>query len=136
MSNLSNFTITLDRSWDFLKLSALIHLFAGILIYRSSFAITAIALLIFILTIHFFYLLYHEYSGKNLCQIHYYGKKWHLLNRNHKSVQFERMDIVFHGGLFRVIELSGLNQKKRLVIFNDQVAPHQLKKLYILRHLP
>ncbi len=129
---LSNFTITLGKSNDFLRAAFLIHIFAAIVLLKSSFPIILIIAMITALAFVMVQIIKKPLPVTNYTHLDYRVNHWLLHQTKGQIIQYDRAYICFDGGLFKLLALSNKNTEKKLLIFNDQLTPFQLRALHII----
>lgn len=129
MLPLSDFTITLSKSKDYLRCVVLLHLLAVIVLVRSGLPFmikTPLGLLVVIFLIN---------TMRNKLPLPHYQKLshhpgyWVLHKANGQQIKYERASISFEGGIFVLLHLTGISPRKVLVIFKDQITVAQYRIL-------
>ncbi|MDP3270197.1 MAG: hypothetical protein Q8M40_14255 [Legionella sp.] len=64
-------------------------------------------------------------------QIQYRNDLWYLWMKMGSNVSYENATILIHNDFFQLICFSNENQKKVIVLFNDQLSTQQLRLLHI-----
>jgi len=129
---ISDFTIKLNSSKDYFKLAILLHLFALIVLFNSSFPllllIAGIVTLIFSIT--------NIYICKTplpkYIKLTYQERHWLIYKKNCEPIKYESATISFNGGIFIILNLTGISKSKKIVIFIDQLTKEQLRKLRLI----
>lgn len=126
---ISNFTIKIKPSNDFIRLLNIVHIAAGISILKSNFA----GPIIFILLISLLFSLIlckknHQSNLFNLEKLSYQNGNWQM---NHLEKQYDSLKISFNAGIFLIIHLKNNAHSKRIYLFHDQITANQMNKIII-----
>lgn len=129
MLPLSNVTITLNKSKDYLKCTCLLHLLTLIVLMRSGLPL-ALKSFFGILVIVFFIKIFRaKLPLPNYQQLTYHRGYWLLHETVGQQIKYERAEIGFEGGIFILLKLTGISPRKTLVIFKDQITVEQYRIL-------
>ena len=124
----SDFTITLNKSTDYLRVALIIHGLAIIILLNS--ALPSLVLFPSVLALLLFLLRSISRPPLPLYgRLSYHAGSWLLHRVNGQYTQYKRATIDFDGGLFILLTLSDSSPTKKLVIFNDQITEAQYRVL-------
>ena len=132
---LSDITITLNKSNDYLKLTILIYAGAIWVLWLSALPLILKCLITLILLIILLQLWRGAIPFPSFTQISYQAGLWQLLGRDGQEYKFEQAFISFEGGLFFLLTFTGNSARKTIVVFSDQIATSQSRCLWLLRRL-
>jgi len=129
LSLLSEIAIEPGKSKTYLRLILLVYSITVILILYSSIELFIKPILLF------FFLLKINWSNQNSCssikKIQYIGDEWVLETHQNRKESYTQAGVLIHNPLFQLIEFTNANQKKRIVLFWDQITSHQLRLLHL-----
>lgn len=129
MLPLSDFSITFNKSNDFLRCILLVHMAAGGLLLLSALDSLMITFFLILLGAS---LLYTKSSQPHYKKLTYHQKFWMLEYHDGHQMKVTTVDIRFDGGFFLLLLLASNNSKKRLIVFNDQLTQTQHRTLNVL----
>lgn len=76
-----------------------------------------------------------EWATKNPCadieELRALQNQWQLTFHDGKVDSFEKIIILIHNPLFALIQLTGFEKNKKLILFNDQISVSELKLLHV-----
>ena len=128
----SDFTITLNKSMDYLRIALIVHGLAFIVLLNSALPL----LMLFPSMLILFFLLVRSIHNKTplpiYCKLSYHPGYWLLHRSNGQYTKHERATIHFDGGLFILLGLSGISPAKTLVVFKDQMTVAQYRVLKLI----
>ena len=127
----SNFTITLNKSKDYLCCAVSIHVLAIIVLFRSSLPLLLIISMTLVLIILLFLVCCSKSPLPRYHKLSYHPRYWLLHQVNGQQVKYEHASIGFDGGLFILLTLTHSNSRKNLVIFKDQMTTEQYRILML-----
>ena len=64
----------------------------------------------------------------------YHPSYWMLHKSKGQLLKYERASIGFDGGIFFYLNLTGINPRKNLIIFKDQIDVAQFRVLKLIAH--
>ncbi|WP_203162714.1 hypothetical protein [Legionella bononiensis] len=77
-----------------------------------------------------------EFKNQNPChfidEMSYRNKQWFVAMRNGATHDCDDLRIIVHNTIFHLIQLSILDKKKLLVLFNDQIPDNQVRQLHLI----
>ncbi len=131
MSPLSEIVIEPGKSKTYFRLILVAYLITAILIFYSS-----IALFIKLILLGFvFILLKIDWTNQSPCssvkKIQFMNNAWVLEADPDNKVTYNQAVILIHNPLFQLIEFTNPSQKKRIVLFLDQITNYQLRLLHL-----
>ncbi|KTC77754.1 Uncharacterised protein [Legionella bozemanae] len=131
MSPLSEIVIEPGKSRTYFRLILVTYLITAILIFYSS-----IALFIKLILLGFvFILLKIDWTNQSPCssvkKIQFMNNAWVLEAAQDNKVTYNQAVILIHNPLFQLIEFTNPSQKKRIVLFLDQITNYQLRLLHL-----
>ncbi|WP_412756053.1 hypothetical protein [Legionella bozemanae] len=131
MSPLSEIVIEPGKSKTYFRLILVTYLITAILIFYSS-----IALFIKLILLGFvFILLKIDWTNQSPCssvkKIQFMNNAWVLEADQDNKVTYNQAVILIHNPLFQLIEFTNPSQKKRVVLFLDQITNYQLRLLHL-----
>ncbi|HHT0591892.1 TPA: hypothetical protein ACTXXA_002912 [Legionella anisa] len=131
MSPLSEIAIEPGKSKTYLRFILVTYLITVILIFYSS-----IALFIKLILLGFiFILLKVDWANQSPCssikKIRFIGNAWVLEIHQDEKQTYTQAVILIHNPFFQLIEFTNSNQKKRIVLFLDQITNYQLRLLHL-----
>ncbi|HHF7365529.1 TPA: hypothetical protein ACPSKY_000625 [Legionella bozemanae] len=131
MSPLSEIVIEPGKSKTYFRLILVTYLITAILIFYSS-----IALFIKLILLGFvFILLKIDWTNQSPCssvkKIQFMNNAWVLEADPDNKVTYNQAVILIHNPLFQLIEFTNPSQKKRIVLFLDQITNYQLRLLHL-----
>lgn len=129
MLPLSNFTIVLNQSKDYLRCSLFIHVLAMIVLLRSALSPLMISAFLLVLVIFLVQIIRSKVPLPKYQKLSYHPGYWLLHEVSGKQTKYEQAAIGFDGGVFLLLTLSGINPRKNLVIFKDQITMEQYRIL-------
>lgn len=131
LSPLSEIVIEPGKSKTYFRLILVAYLITAILIFYSS-----IALFIKLILLGFvFILLKIDWTNQSPCssvkKIQFMNNAWVLEADPDNKVTYNQAVILIHNPLFQLIEFTNPSQKKRIVLFLDQITNYQLRLLHL-----
>ena len=129
MLTLSEFTITFKPSKDYLRGALVLHVLAIIVVLRSALPFLWMSIFIIIIICFFLNILRCKVPMPSCYQLSHHCGYWFLYESNGSVKKYEQMSFGFDGGIFLVLKLTGIQFKKNLVIFYDQMRPEQYREL-------
>ena len=129
---LSDFTITLNKSPDYCRLTFLIYLLAWIMVCCSSLHIRLIIVISILLIVGCLDTIRCGRPLLKYSKLCYQSKRWILYEITGGMSQFEGVCVRFDGGLFFLIELLAGKQRKTLALFKDQLSSDQFRLLKLV----
>lgn len=133
MSPLSNITVIINPSRDYLKLTLLTYGIAAFAWWQSAWSLIT---LITISGILFLLLRSAPFFNNSLSvysKLSYQSGEWILHHANGQQIKYERMSICFDAGFFFILSLTGAHGcRKNITLFADQIPVSQKSLLCIL----
>ena len=129
MLPISEFTITLGTSNDYLRCAVFLHVIAIIVVLRSALPIIVIVTFLLILISMLLGIIYTKTPLPRYQKLTYHPGYWLLHEVDGCQTKYERACIGFEGGIFILLTLAGNSPKKVLAIFNDQITTAQYRVL-------
>ncbi len=132
---LSNLTIKFNQSKDYPRLAWGIHLVAIITLYcvhcSAAYWIVACCLLSWpMMTI-----ICSKMPHPELHALSYHRQFWLLHGVNDQTMKYEKMQIRFDTGFFLLMVLYGINRRRHVVIFRDQITQDECRMLHIIEKI-
>lgn len=135
MLPLFDFSITFNKSNDFLRCILLSHIAAAGLLFFSAFHAIIITLFLILLGASLLYT-YRNTSPQPHCKkLTYHQKFWLLDYHDGNQSKLDAVQVRFDGGFFLLLLLVGKHSKKHLVVFNDQLTQAQHRTLKVLSQI-
>lgn len=131
----SNFSITFNKSNDFLKCMTLIHLSAATLVLLSNFSGLCMALLLSLLMLSFLQAHRNPKPHPNVHQLSCHARCWRLDTLDGQQEEYNTAHINFEGGIFILLRLVNEHSKRIIVLFKDQLTPSQYHVLKVLSRI-
>ncbi len=128
----SNIIITLGKSKDFLRSAFVLHVFALIVLGKSSWPSMLKTGVCFCLIICFIHILRIRRPYSANYQLSHHKGYWLLHDQNQPAFKYEKAVINFEGGIFFLLTLTGISPKKTLLIFYDQISRADHRALMLL----
>ena len=132
MLHLSDFTIILRPSNDYIKSIVIVYLFAVVLLLHSAFPLILMGLNLLILAWFISPILKVRPRSSIYLQLSHRGGHWFLQDTKGKKHRFEQGCVTFDGGIFILFTLIRHHSRKTLVIFNDQLTNDQYRLLRLV----
>ena len=130
-SPLSNVTVRLKFSRDYLRLIVFVHAVAAIAVFQSACPVGLVCALAFALAAHASYLWRQKTPGVLCSELHYWRESWSLLDdTTGELVAYSEVQVRFDFGW--LMWLAFKNPSRRDVfVFQDQLLPdeHRLLRL-------
>lgn len=133
MLPISNFTIRLDASKDYVRIAILLHLLTCIILVRSDLPWPVIMILGSVLMAILLAIIYTKNPLSNYRQLTYHPGYWLLEDRSGHEVAYDKARIHFHGGFYIILRLTGKTTDKKLIIFKDQLTHEQYRCLELMK---
>lgn len=130
MLNLSNCTIRLNKSADYLRLAFLIHLSVLIVLCCSAWPFL-LKLTGFILLLFQFLRIKATGMPSSCFLLVYSNSNWQLHDVYGRQNTYTKMRVVVSTGLFFLVEFANEKQRKIIVIFSDQISKNDFRLLKI-----
>jgi len=130
--HLSNFTITLGKSNNYLRMACLIHVFAIVVLWHSSLPIYVIICMLLVLIVSLTLIARSKIPVPEYNQLSYHKSYWLLHDIHEQEIRYEQAHISFDAGLFILLALTGESPSKKLVIFVDQLSTSQYRALNVI----
>jgi len=126
---LSDFTITLSKSTDYLRCAVLVHVLAALLLLRSALPFLLVVVIVIVLTTLLISICCYGVPTPTYHKLSYHPGYWLLHTRGGQQMKYDVVSIGFDGGMFILLTFSGENKRKNLVIFKDQLTVDQYRIL-------
>lgn len=134
MLPLSSFTITFNKSKDYLRSAFLLYLLAIIVLLRSGLPLVMQFILGWVLILFFTKIIRNKFLFLDCQKLSYHVEYWLLYRSSGQQIKYERASICFEGGMFMMLKLSGISPSTTLVIFNDQITEAQYRMMKVSEH--
>ncbi|MDF1757045.1 MAG: hypothetical protein P1U74_01930 [Legionellaceae bacterium] len=131
----SNLTINLHRSRDYLIFGVAVNLFVLVLMYCAEIPFKYIFGSICLQAWPMLDICQTKLPHSNILKLAYYQKHWFLYHKNGQELEYEKVQIRLDTGLFMLISLSGINKRKNLIIFYDQICDDERRRLNIIEKI-
>ena len=128
----SNIIITFGKSKDFLRSALVLHVFAVIVLLKSSWPMMLKTGVCFGLIVLFIHILRIRRPYSSDYQLSHHKGYWLLHDQNQQASKYENAVISFEGGIFFLLTLTGFSPKKTLLIFYDQISSADHRALMLL----
>lgn len=135
MLNLSNCTIKLGKSANYLRIALLLYVCALLLVLSSNWALLLKLIIGILLLSQLIQIIRYPVPHSHYLMLIYNGKDWLLHDRKERQTSYRKLRIVIDTGLFFLLELQNENQRKMIVIFSDQVTKNDYRLLKITEFL-
>ena len=132
MLPISDFTIKLNSSNDYFKLAILLHLFALIVLFNSSLSTLLLIAGILVLILSIINIFIGKTPLPKYHKLTYQAGYWLIYKKNSLPLKYESAIIGFNGGIFIILNLTGISKPKKIVIFIDQLTKEQLRILKLI----
>lgn len=132
MLTISDFTITFNKSSYYVRLALLLHLFAGIVVLKSSLPIFIVVMMLLVLANAMMRILRSDSHLPLYSKLTYHTNYWLLHGRYGENTQYETMRICFDGGFFMLLHLSNESSEKKILLFKDQLNTNQIRMLHVI----
>jgi hypothetical protein len=126
---LSDFTIILSKSKDYLRCALLLHLVTMVVLVRSGLPFMMKLFLGLLLAISLITIIRNKLPLPNYEKLSYHPGYWLLHEVNGRQTKYEHASVGFEGGIFILLNLTGISPRKILVIFKDQITVAQYRIL-------
>jgi len=132
---ISDFTITLRPSNDYLRCVVFLHVMTAIVILRSALPVVVMGVFLLLLILLLVVLAQNRRPLSRYCKLTYHPGYWLLHEVNGRSLRYEEATLLFNGGIFTLFTLSGKGTQKILTLFNDQMCQEQQRVLtFMVQH--
>ena len=135
MLPLSNFTITLGKSNNYLRLACLIHVFALVVVWNSSLPISIMLSMLLVLIGSFISIARNRVPVPSYDKLSYHINHWLLHDIHGQAYKYEQAQLSFDAGLFFLLSLISETSTKKLIIFTDQLTTAQHRALNVIGKL-
>ena len=132
MLPLSSFTITLGKSYHYLRMTSLLHVFAVFVLFNSSLPMWLLISMLLIVLLSIIHIARSRRPEPAYYQLSYHKKYWLLHGIDGQRIPYEQVHISFDAGLFVLLTLTGEKTSKKLVVFTDQLSTFQYRALHII----
>ena len=126
---ISDFTITLIKSNDYLRCAVFLHGVAILVLLRSALPRTVIVVLLVLLIVVLLNIAKSRRPLPLYQKLTYHLGFWLLHEVGGRQTKYERLSIDFNGGIFMLLKLAGDTHHKILTVFNDQITSEQYRVL-------
>ena len=132
---LSDVTIPLDASKDYVRCAVLIHTLAIIALMQSTapFSVSCFVSLALLGSLRRIISSKTPYPGYQ--KLGYHGSYWYLFDVSGQKKKYTRAEVRFDGSLFMVLTLLGDTHKKTLVVFRDQITRSHYSVLKLISRI-
>ena len=135
MLPLSDFSITFNKSFDFLRCVLFIHVAAASLVLLSDFRPLLMALLFSLLVLSLQQTWRKPMPQSNYLKLTCHKQYWLLHHLDGQQQKYDTVKINFDGGFFLLLRLESSTSKKILVVFNDQLTHSQYQVLKVISRI-
>ena len=132
MLHLSGFTITLGKSNHYVRLASVLHMFGVVALLNSSLPSLVILSMLIMLIASMIHIGRRGIPVPAFSKLTYHTQYWLLHGVMGQETRYERACIEFDAGLFFLLTLSNEGDKRKLVLFNDQLTTAQYSALNII----
>lgn len=132
MLHLSGMTITLGKSNNYWRIACLIHLFAIVVLFNSSFPMLLLMMMSIVWMVSMTVIARTKIPVPAFSKLSYHLNYWILHSKFGDQIRYKQARISFDAGLFFLLTLSREDSQKKLVIFNDQLTPDQYRALNVI----
>lgn len=128
---LSNCRIKLGKSSDYLRLAAVIHTVVVLVLWNSGVCLSLkmIATVLLIGQLGYIGYTHSLFSGTTLV---FYDNEWTIHDSRGQVFVYESHRVVLEAGLFFLLELSSVNQRKLMPVFFDQLSKNDYRALKLI----
>ncbi len=135
VSNLSNLHVEIKASQDFIRLSAVMHIFTCCALwfiwYNWILLLSVISAGLFI----------HKRAVRSqkpypeICALSFSARIWTIIFHGGECHLYSTMRICLDAGFFTLLHFSSPTHRRCMVIFHDQLSQDALKKLYVIAQI-
>lgn len=129
MLALSGFTITLSKSKDYFRGALVLHVLALIVVLRSALSFLPMLIFSLLVIVFFIDIIRNKTPLPKFHKLSYHLGYWLLHEREGRQHKYDSASIVFDGGVFLLLKMTGISSNKTLVIFYDQITSEQYRRL-------
>ena len=129
---LSDVTIPINLSKDYVRCAVIIHVFAIIVLFQSALPVSLDCLVIFFLIRQLWHIALCKTPFQIYQKIGYHEKHWYLYQINGEKKRYQQVKIRFDGVFFILIVLIAEQDKKKLILFNDQITNSHLRIIKLI----
>ncbi|WP_133127236.1 hypothetical protein [Legionella nagasakiensis] len=130
MLPLSNFTITIKPSKDYLKLAILSHGLAMFALLQSALPLSIIMIMAIVLLFSLHSIFHISKDPPTYNGLSFQSGAWFLHRYNGQQIKYEHLSIFFDAGFFFIVALTNHDVRKTLTIFTDQITSSQ-KRIFM-----
>ena len=102
---------------------------AIVVLLRSALPLTMVIACVIVLILFILRIAHSRIPLPRYHKLSYHPGYWLLHEMNGSQTKYEQVFIGFEGGLFILLTLTGINPRKKLVIFHDQMSVAQYRVL-------
>lgn len=129
---LSDVTIPINLSKDYVRCAVLIYVFAIIVLLQSALPNTVHCLGTLFLIRQLWRIAQCKTPLEIYQKIAFHEKHWYLYQINGEKKRYQQAKIRFDGGFFMLIVLLAEQDKKTLILFADQIARSHLRIIKLI----
>lgn len=127
----SEIKITLGKSNCYLRVISVLYLFTAWVMIHSSWPLLLTILFLCAGIMQFYSDLIYRSACKTIKEIRSQNGKWLLVSPDQNEQLFDEAKILIYNPFFQLISFTTKTNKKLIVLFNDQVSPHELRLLHL-----
>lgn len=135
MLPLSNRTIRFNQSKDYFRLALGIHLFAIISLYYLHFPAVYFIISCCLLSWPLITIARNKMPHPEHHTLSYHSQFWLLHAEGGQEMKYEKMQIRLDTGFFMLIVLDGINRRRQMVVFHDQITQDECRLLHIIEKM-
>jgi hypothetical protein len=120
-----------SKSNTCLRLLALFFVLTVILIFSTSVSLVIKLLLCTCLVVQYKPYIKNYQPHPDIEEIKHERQMWVITSRNGQIKYYSEVTILIQNPLFLILQLTSFDKKRFLILFNDQLATHQLRLLHL-----
>jgi len=129
---LSDFTLTFNKSKDFVRLCLLIHAFLLLALWYSNFSWGCSVGLLALIAYPLYEIIHTRMPHPHFQKLTFHQTYWLLHEKNNQPIEYEQLEIRMDTGIFLVIVLQSKSHSKKVILFHDQIPVETLRILKII----
>ncbi len=127
----SKIILELGESKLYLRFILVIYLFSLLLVIYSSLYLLVKLGLIYVIATSLKYDWQNKKPRNKIKKIEFIDKQWILSSNNEVKQHFLEAKILIHNVLFQLIQFANNQEKKQIVLFQDQLTSNELRLLHL-----
>lgn len=110
-------------------------MFALLALYVVNFSYLCLMVVCCILSWPMLIILRNRMPHPDLHKLSYHRQFWLLHTRNGQEIKYEKIQIRLDTGFFMLIALRGINRRRTVVVFYDQITKSECRMLHIIEKI-